>query len=646
MAVTLPTTWYANSAGWTSVTAWAALTAKTAGQLVRQLAAPTVGNERVFICTIAGTTLAAEPTWVVTKGAKTAEAAGPTWMEVTGQPAVNGDVTNTPLSSANRSGAQVLGNIIKNNTSTHYFACTTAGTTGAGEPTYNTTAGVTTADNTCTWTCIGAVGGFTAWLAPMARLGLALNNASWAASGDTIYVSSSHAETQATSISWTAGATGTPTLVLCVANAGSIPPVAADITTGASVTTTAAGNMTIATVIFFFGISFSFGSGANIASFNANPSGGWLRFENCALIAVATTTTSFFLGSDSSKVDLINTTVTCASSTTGPIRPAGLFTWRDTASAFASTAGTWPTTIIFPSAGSGAFLLENVDISAHGASAGIMGNTTGASRTVLSKCKLPANILGGPAFGQRGMPQLDLVNCDSGGVTYRHERWWYQGEHVTNAQAVRTSGASNGTTAYSWQITTLSGNKWYDPFECMPIAIWNTVTGSNVIATIEGAYNGAALPNNDDIWMDVRYLGTAASTQGSVKSNTKANVLTTPTALSASTALWGGSAPARANTTAYALGDKLGISSASSIVRLFICTTAGTSNGSLPGGYASAVDGDSITDGTAVFRAVTRFSIAVTLTSPAPQSAGYINAYVRVGKASSTFWIDPLLVLS
>lgn len=645
MAVLLPTTWYANSAGWTAVTAWAALTAKTAGQLVRQLAAPTVGNERVFICTIAGTTLAAEPTWVVTKGAKTAEAAGPTWMEVTGQPAVNGDVTNTPLSSANRSGAQVLGNIIKNNTSTHYFSCTTAGTTGAGEPTYNTTAGVTTADNTCTWTCIGAVGSFTAWLAPFARLGLGLINQNWAASGDTIYVSSSHAETQATSWTWSAGSVASPTSVLCVANGGSTPPVAADITTGASLTTTGASNMTIGGNLYFYGIAFNCGSGANTAQFLANGANSFIRFDACALIAVATTTTTFFLGLDTSRCELVNTTITCANSGTQAIHPGGIFIWRDTPSAFASTAGTWPTTIISPSISTGVFLLENVDISAHGATS-IMANTVGASKTVLSKCKLPAGILGGPAFGQRGMPELDIINCDSGGVTYRHERWWYQGNQVVSATAIRTNGASNGTTAYSWQIATLTGNKWYDPFECIPVAIWNTVTGSNVIVTIEGAYNGAALPNNDDIWMDVRYLGTAASTQGSVKSNTKANVLTTPTALSASTALWGSAAPARANTTAYAVGDKLGISSASSIVRLFICTTAGTSNGSLPGGYASAVDGDSITDGTAVFRAVMRFSIAVTLTLPAPQSAGYLNAYVRVGKASSTFWIDPILVLS
>src|SRR4051812_11670026 len=224
------TVWYTSSAGWTAVTAWATGTVKAAGALVRQNAAPAVGSERVFACTIAGTTHATtEPTWVTTQGAKTVDNTV-TWIEVTGKPGVNGDATNTPLSSSARSQAVVLGNIIKNNAGTHLFVCTTAGTCGAGEPTYGTTAGNTTADNTATWTCLGTVGSFTAWKAPGARLAT-----SFATTGDTVYVSSLHAETQAAALSI---APAGLTQYLCIADAGTIPPGAGDLTTGATVTTT------------------------------------------------------------------------------------------------------------------------------------------------------------------------------------------------------------------------------------------------------------------------------------------------------------------------------------------------------------------------------------------------------------------------
>jgi hypothetical protein len=64
-------------------------------------------------------------------------------------------------------------------------------------------------------------------------------------------------------------------------------------------------------------------------------------------------------------------------------------------------------------------------------------------------------------------------------------------------------------------------------------------------------------------------------------------------------------APARANATAYVLGafitvpDNTGGSGGASYP--FVCTTAGTTAGSEPAGYATATAGSTVTDGTAVF---------------------------------------------
>ena len=58
-------------------------------------------------------------------------------------------------------------------------------------------------------------------------------------------------------------------------------------------------------------------------------------------------------------------------------------------------------------------------------------------------------------------------------------------------------------------ITTANCN-YSLPFECPPIAIWNDTTGSAVTATVEGIWGGGAVPLDDEIWLDVEYLGDAS----------------------------------------------------------------------------------------------------------------------------------------
>ena len=175
--------WYVNygdgsTTGYYAITKWATGTAIAAGALRRQNTTPSVGNERVFVCIVAGTTHATtEPTWTVTRGGKTTDNTV-TWQECTGIAALNGDATNTPswtISATPPGGvkntAVTLGRVIKRNNGASYQICTTAGTAGNGaEPAFSNTAGTTTADNTVTWTSLGVVGNFTGWQAPHARL--------------------------------------------------------------------------------------------------------------------------------------------------------------------------------------------------------------------------------------------------------------------------------------------------------------------------------------------------------------------------------------------------------------------------------------------------------------------------------------------
>src|SRR3990167_7269982 len=80
---------YVGSTKWTAVTAWAATTAYSVGDIRRQLATPTAGQERVFRCTTAGTSGGAEPApWTLTAGSTTNDGTC-VWTEITGSETYN-----------------------------------------------------------------------------------------------------------------------------------------------------------------------------------------------------------------------------------------------------------------------------------------------------------------------------------------------------------------------------------------------------------------------------------------------------------------------------------------------------------------------------------------------------------------------------
>jgi len=166
-------------------------------------------------------------------------------------------------------------------------------------------------------------------------------------------------------------------------------------------------------------------------------------------------------------------------------------------------------------------------------------------------------------------------------VNYTVHRHRYSGLLVEETTIIRTGGASDGTTPIAWKITTTANCSYSLPFECPPIAIWNDTTGSSVTATIEGVWGGGAVPNDDDIWIDVEYLGDASSSQGSFVNDGKADLIIAAAGQASSAETWGGS--------------------------------------------------------------TTKFKLAVSFT---PQQRGWIYARVKCGKASTTFYVDPLCVLS
>lgn len=584
--------WYVNNGdgattGYYSVTTRPQNTTVAAGALVRQASAPSSGSERCFVCIIAGTTAnVADATWTVTRGAKSTDGTV-TWQECTGHTAVNGDVTNTPNWTEIKDSSISLGVIIKRDNAASYQICTTAGFSGTGsEPAFSDTAGTTTADNTVTWTSLGVVGNFTGWQAPHARLKNALAN-TWGAAGNSFFVASEHVESQSTSLSLTSPSlTENPCKILCVTKT-TVPPVAGNLTTGASISTTSTGSISInGEASYYEGITFNVGSGAvNTSMSLGGTSASDMCLKNCTINLVSTGSTSRIILGATVAINISLIDCVFSFSATGQGFDGGSFegiTAKIQGGSLA--AGVAIPTSLFK--GTPAYLIvEGVDLSQAGSGKTINGaTTTGSGVAVFKNNKLGASVTKSGTPNTKNQ-KVYFVNNDSSGTNYTHEQYAYTGSHIVETTIVRTGGATDGITPISWKITTTANSKAQFPFEAMPMFVRNTTTASNVTVTVYGIWGGGAVPNNDDIWIEVSYMGSGSTPVATIdKSNAPATVLTANAAQTSDASSWGGS------------------------------TTA--------------------------------FKMVVTLSSPQPALSGPIYVTVKAAKASSTFYIDPKIVLS
>jgi hypothetical protein len=598
--------WYANSVGYTAVTAWATGATIAAGALRRQNAAPAVNSERVFIAIVGGTTHATtEPTWVITRGAKTTDNTV-TWQECTGASAVNGDLTNTPTWAAAKAinSAVTLGAIIQRNNGASYWICSTAGTMGASEPAWsNNTAGTTQADGTVTWTCLGVVGNFTGGQAPHARLPNAATT-NWFAAGNSIYVGDNHAESQASSNTISvAGSAGLISKIICHNHLGPYPPASGNIMAGASIavsgnfslTFTSAGSVYVYGITFKGGVGSSSGGAAFVSVLTNNlATQSWIFFDNCSLqVATTGANAAIQLGpnaANNTAVIVLNNTTVSFAATSQFIQPSySQMYWQNTGQVLASGSSV-PTTLFSQASVVGPtnnVVLEALDLSQIAGSV-VPGNLSSMGNFSIKDCKLNATMaLSTPSSS--GLT-VQSVRSDSGATGYKSARYTYEGTETTETSITRVGGASDPTgQAQSRKIVTTANAQWLRPFKAEPYAIWNPTTGANVTVTVYGTINAGALPNNDDIWLEVEYLGSSSTPLGTIVTTTKANLLAANAAVASDGSTWNG---------------------------------GGSGAGWLP------------------------FKLTATLSSPQPGMAGYLHARVRAAKPSTTWYLDPKITLS
>lgn len=405
--------------------------------------------------------------------------------------------------------------------------------------------------------------------------------------GDSIYVSSNHAESTASSVSISlAGTVVSPTRVICVLD-NAEPPTA--VSTTATVSTTGSGAITFSGAAFYvYGLRINAGVGITASvSINLNNTvGARAAYEDCAFAFSAT-------GAGSrlevvSAAGQLTTFEGCAISFASTsqrlyVNHAGTFLWNGGAIDSVSSAITG----LFGAGASGSrAIVSGVDLSRGAATMNLF--TAGISGVfgLIRNCRMPASWSGSLTTGTLAMSErYEMYNCDSTDTNYRLWIAAYCGSIKSETTVVRAGGASDGATPLSWAMTSNDNAKSPLLFTLASpeIVRWNDTTGSAITVTIEIVSNEPL--DNKQCWIEVQYLGTAGYPLGSLISSAPANLLGLSTALASSSEEW---------------------------------ATAG-----ITGPW--------------------RQKISVTFT---PQERGYVHAVVRLAEPNTKVYVDPLLTIT
>ena len=462
------------------------------------------------------------------------------------------------------------------------YRCTTAGTTASSEPTWGLTLGGTTTSSTAVFTAVNSdTYGWTAAAGDAATVTNAATT-SFATAGDTIFLSSDHSETTAasTNILNTIGGgwTSLTTAVLSVTRAGSVPPAAADLTSGAAITMQTL-YLDSAKPVYIQGVTFAASSGGNIVFNQLNY--GSVYLKNCALQITGAVAGAKLVAADYADVTLDNTSISFSNAgQTISLTASADLTWINTAAPLAGTAVTslFSATNIMSCA-----VCRGVDFSAYTGTLLYVSVSSAVEKLVLDSCKIAASatMLSGTPYSNGAI--VELVNCWDG-TNVRNERYTTGGSTVTERTITLTGGAADDVGSFSLKMVSGSAriDKWVAPIASFWIDVENTAVGVSKIATVEIVASASLY--NDEVWLLLEYMGASGTPLATLATSQPATILTAHAAVPTSSAAWN-SSPA-----------------------------------------------------TPVYQ-----HLQVTFT---PQRAGRVRARVMLGKASTTVYVDPNIVIT
>lgn len=449
-------TWYLGSNKYSLIAQWAASTAYNVGDIVRQLAAPTLNNERAF-------------------------------------------------------------------------RCTTAGTSGGSEPSWNLNKGATTNDNTCVWTEVTGNSAY-GWNAAAPRQRLFCNGASsWAAAGDIVKRHESHAESQTTQVAYNSPGTAANPLYIYTINDADTA-----LSTGASATINGGSN-----AIDFTGFTYDYGmtyigtaAGGTVVSFFSTAPNWWklvnggFTFSGSSSINIGVNGLSL----DDRLVEFENVTITW-NSTAGGFTLHGQMTWKGGGIAGASVPNLLiGTTTTGPG---GHFYGYGLDLSLMGSGKTLVGAGAGTMGDILfENCRLGSSVAytTGTTPGQGGL-KIRIVNCDSGATNYNYHGKFYAGAISSESTIVLLASTSR-------KMVTVANSDIATPLVLDDIVVYNNDTGAAKTVTVEIVNDGLTL-TDAEVWAEVEYLGNASYPLSSFNDDKIADELYgTPANQASSTAAW------------------------------------------------------------------------------------------------------------
>lgn len=397
-------------------------------------------------------------------------------------------------------------------------------------------------------------------------------------SGDIVYVSNNHAES-VTLGTWSLSGQIAGVSIICVSDSATPPTaVATTATCTANVTATDMAINTFVGMLYIYGITFIQSATGNMSlaasathtiykscSFQlANASSASITANNAILLDC-----TFKFASTSQSINLVGARWSGGSVLSGGSAPSTLF---GTSSA-------------------GYNVVENVDLSNLASTFNFFAATNTSIFFRIRNGLLPTSwtgVVGSNATHVYG--ENIIVDCfDSAGTNYKHlECCGYTGNIYNETTLVKSGGATDGVTPLSWKLVSGSTLGTGYPWGLMyssEFAYRNTTTGSSKTVTVEFLHDSLTALKDNDIWLEVNYLGASGNPQGTMATNQVASVLTTAVAHASSSVTW---------------------------------TTTGMSNPN-------------------------KQKLTVTFT---PQLVGYFTARVVLAKSNYTVYVDPVMTVT
>ena len=392
----------------------------------------------------------------------------------------------------------------------------------------------------------GAADG-SSWADAFTTLGAAFSGK---AAGDVFYVADDHAESQASYLVLASpGTEASPCEILCVLRSGgSVPPVAADLRTTATITTTGNNGIAIAGCSYFYGIQFIVGSGSiQSLDFQLTFSNSVVinyYLDSCVIKFLATGSGSHVsavannLNNRASSVIFNNTNLSFANVGQQLRFGGALFIWKNTTTPFTDTIPTTAIALNNSATKASRIFMSGLDFNSHG-SGKTLFNISGATGhdIILENCKL--NAAGAITTGTQagfGAQEFRLINCDSGDTNYRYEKTDGGGTVTSETTIVRTGGATDGTTPISRKMVSVSRTKFYAPLT-FDIMFWNETTGSALTLGIETVSDNVTFTDKE-LWLEVQALTTSGFPLSTFTNDRAATILTTGTSQPTSSETW------------------------------------------------------------------------------------------------------------